>query len=132
MYDFLLFVHVLSAFLLMVAVVISSAYVLGSPSSSQGVTISERLWDVGGIGTLIFGVWLALRQPEYDLFDGWVVGALALWILVAAAGMPARSAVHTEPGDKSELGRGAAATWHWVRVGATVAILALMIFKPGI
>ena len=60
MYDFLLFVHVLSAFCLAATVVIYSGFALGAPASPRTTFIAERLWDVGGLGTLIFGVWLAL------------------------------------------------------------------------
>ena len=126
MYDFLLFVHVLSAFCLMATVVIYSAYALGFATTRPGLFVSDRLWDVGGAGTLIFGVWLVLNRPEYDILDGWIVAALVLWVVAAAAGAPARE------GFAGEVRTSRALNLHWLRAVAAVAILVLMFFKPGI
>ena len=126
MYDFLLFVHVLSAFCLMATVVMYGAYALGWATSRPGLFTADRLWDVGGAGTLIFGVWLVLDMSEYDITDGWILGALALWVVAAGAGTRGR------PGAPDETGSGSAVKLHWLRALAAVAILALMFFKPGV
>ena len=34
---------------------------------------------MSGAGLLIFGVWLALYVDGYELWDGWILGALALF-----------------------------------------------------
>ena len=126
MYDFLLFVHVLSAFCLMATVVMYSAYALGWATSRPGLFTADRLWDVGGIGTLVFGVWLVLDMSEYDITDGWILGALVLWIVAAGAGTRSRE------GFAGERSVSTARNLHWVRALAAVAILALMFFKPGV
>jgi hypothetical protein len=81
MYDFLLFVHVLSAFCLAATVVMYSGFALGAPASARTTFIAERLWDVGGLGTLVFGVWLAIYVDGYEVWDVWVLIALALWFV---------------------------------------------------
>jgi hypothetical protein len=132
MYDFLLFVHVLAAFMLMVTVVAFTAYALGWPATPRGLTVSGLLWDIGGMGTLIFGIWLALHEDEYGFFDGWILGAIGLWMVATMAGMRARWAIVGTPGsDKPAEPLSSLATWHWIRVVATIAILVLMIYKPG-
>ena len=37
------------------------------------------LWNVGGLGVLVFGVWLALEVDGYELWDGWIIAAMVLW-----------------------------------------------------
>jgi hypothetical protein len=117
--DFLLFVHVLAAFLLVAAVVPYTAYALGWAPPAHGMTISNRLWDLGALGTLVFGIWLALRQDAYDFFDGWIIAALVLWAAAMYSDMNARAAGH-------------ATGWHWMRVVLTIAILVVMVYKPGV
>ena len=70
MYHALLFFHVLSAFFLAAAAVIYSAFVLGSPVNRTTRLIAEILWSVGGLGTLLFGIWLAFNRPQYEIYDG--------------------------------------------------------------
>ena len=62
MYEFLLFVHVLSAFCLASTVVIYSAFALGAPASPRTTFIAERLWDVAGSGRCLRDLAGALRQ----------------------------------------------------------------------
>jgi hypothetical protein len=60
MYDWLLFLHVLAAFALVAAVVMISSVVLGAAAPPRVVSVANLLWDVGGLGTLVLGVWRAL------------------------------------------------------------------------
>ena len=112
--EFVLFLHVLAAFMLGATVVIASAVVLGAATPEPAVRLSNILWDVGGIGTLVFGVWLAL--DAYDLLDGWILAALVLWAIATELGRRARTDPHP---------------WHWLRAIVVVLILADMVFKPG-
>jgi hypothetical protein len=122
-YDWLLFLHVLSAFLLMGTVVVHSALVLGAPAPAASLNLANVLWGVGGLGTLVLGVWLALDVDGYELWDGWILGAFALWVAATGFGSKAQIAA----------GEGAAdlARWHWLRTLTTLALLVLMIWKPG-
>jgi hypothetical protein len=128
MYDWLLFLHVLAAFALFVAIVGYSAFVLGGPPSAGTVRVANIAWDAGGLGTLVLGVWLALYLDQYEITNGWILGALGLWLVATGLGSQSRLA----PGD---LDAGALtsrfAAWHWVRVIAVLALLAVMVWKPG-
>ncbi len=135
MYDWLLFLHVLSAFALVITVVIFSAFALGAAIDSRVLMVGRVAWAVGGLGTLVFGIWLALYVQGYEIWDGWIVGAILLW------------AIATEMGRRAELGfvaasgsgEGAAATavprqavlMHWLRAAVVLALLVVMIYKPG-
>ena len=44
------------------------------------------LWNAGGIGVLLFGIWLALEVDGYELWDGWIIAAIVLWLVAAALG----------------------------------------------
>ena len=73
-YEWLLFLHLLAAFLLVSGLVAYSVLVL----SSRGEAVSRALgspalalWNAGGLGTLVFGVWLALDVDGYELWDAW-------------------------------------------------------------
>ena len=79
MYHGLLFFHLIAAFLLAVTIVMYSAVALGATSSPRMLFVADRCWDVGGLGTLIFGIWLALNLDQYDLFDGWILLVLSPW-----------------------------------------------------
>src|SRR3712207_3703250 len=81
MYETLLFLHVLSAFVLMAGVVMVSAMALGAPIGARAVTIGNRMTEIGATAALIFGIWIALREDVYDITDGWILGAIGLWIV---------------------------------------------------
>jgi hypothetical protein len=54
-YDWLLFLHVLSAFALAVTVVIFSGAALGGATDARLLAVANVLWAVGGLGTLVPG-----------------------------------------------------------------------------
>jgi hypothetical protein len=121
-YDWLLFLHLLAAFLLAVTAVTYSAVALGAPANGRTLFVADRCWDVGGLGTLVFGVWLALYLDQYEFWDGWIIGALALWLVATGLG----------DGVRRRVGNGErAALMHWLRTLAVVGLLVLMIWKPG-
>jgi uncharacterized membrane protein len=130
-YHALLFSHVLAAFFLAAAVVIYTAFVLGGPLNRSTKLVAEILWGVGGLGTLALGIWLALNRPEYELWNGWIIAALVLWFLATGSG--ARVSRDLQP-----AGDGSAVTVdrrtqfaHWMRVLYVVALLVVMVWKPG-
>ncbi len=124
MTDALLFLHVLAAFLLMGTVVMLSGVALGTPAPARTVTVANVLWDVGGVGTLVFGIWLALDIDGYGLLDLWILAAIVLWLAATELGRRARAAV-------GDAAAGRFARWHWLRTAVVVLLLADMIFKPG-
>lgn len=102
---------------------------------------------VGFVGTAVFGIWLVFIVNGYSILNGWIFAALVLWLIVGALGD--RSVVEyrkattlaRDLGSQGEEGRSAELTRALrsravlgLRVGAAaaaVAILALMIWKPG-
>jgi hypothetical protein len=128
-YDWLLFLHLLAAFLLAVTVVMYSAAALGATLGGRATFVADRCWDVGGLGTLVLGIWLALHLDEYELWDGWILGAIGLWVIATGLGETVRKRL--ADGEASAVTTGAVTTMHWLRTLTVVALLVLMIWKPG-
>jgi hypothetical protein len=130
MYDFLLTAHVLAAFALVATVVIFSAFALGMATDSRVLTVGNVLWTVGGLGTLVFGIWLALYVKGYEIWDGWIVTAIVLWAIGTELGRRAQAG-YAAGADQSASGDGQAALMHWLRSLTVLALLVVMIYKPG-
>jgi hypothetical protein len=133
MYDTLLFLHVLSGFIAFVSVTIFSAYALGAPVGKGDFALADWTWNVSGAGLLVFGVWLALYVDGYELWDGWILGAVVLLGAATAFGARARTVALAGLGNggEAEPSRRQVTVWHWLRTLSVVAILVLMIWKPG-
>jgi uncharacterized membrane protein len=130
-YDALLFFHVLAAFFLGAAVVIFSSFALGGPITRPTKLVAEILWGIGGVGTLVLGIWLALNRPEYEIWDGWIIAALVLWFLANGAGARvSRELKPTADGSAIAVDRRVAFA-HWMRVLWVVLLLVVMVWKPG-
>ena len=126
MYDWLLFFHLLAAFLLSVTAVTYSALALGAPAGGRSLVVADRCWDVGGLGTLILGVWLALYLDQYEIWDGWIIGAIVLWLVATGLGDGVRRGRAGAEAVESRV-----AMLHWLRTLAVVGLLVLMVWKPG-
>jgi uncharacterized membrane protein len=116
-YEWLLLFHLIGAFAAMGSVVVFSTLFVGGDriAGPQLTFLGRRLWDVGGALTLIFGVWLAL--DDYSIVDGWILTALVLWAIAAGTGVRV-----AETKSKALYG---------VMAVATLALLVVMIYKPG-
>jgi hypothetical protein len=125
-YDWLLFVHLLSAFLLTVTAVTYSAVAFGAVAGGRTLFVADRCWDVGGLGTLILGVWLALYLDQYEIWDGWIIGAIVLWAVATGLGESVRKGLAEAQAVESRV-----ALMHWLRTLAVVGLLVLMVWKPG-
>ena len=155
-YDWLLFLHVASAFALVAALVLYTVLIAvvwnkDVPTDVARLFRISKMGDVliavGSIGVLVFGIWLAIEDDRYKLWDGWVIAALVLWLVMGALGSRtgkiynaardrARSLVregNNSPNaelrvlvqDRSGL---------WFHTGGVIVVLLLlidMIFKPG-
>jgi hypothetical protein len=128
MYDALLFLHLIAAFLLAVTVVMYSAVALGAATTPRALFVADRCWDVGGLGTIVLGVWLVLNLDQYDITDGWIIGAIVLWF--AATGLGQTVQRRTAAGEGAVATAGIA-TWHWLRTLTVLALLVMMVWKPG-
>ena len=82
------------------------------------------LWNVGGLGVLVFGIWLALNVDGYELWDGWIVAAIVLWLIASGAGGRLSRGVREGVPDQARVLLAVMAL-------ATFALLIDMIFKPG-
>jgi hypothetical protein len=130
-YDWLLFLHLLAAFLLAVTAVTYSAVALGAPASGRTLFVADRCWDVGALGSIILGVWLALDLDQYEVWDGWILGAIGLWLIATGLGDGVRRRVdRSGPGGAIVYER-PVVLMHWLRTLAVVGLLVLMIWKPG-
>jgi hypothetical protein len=125
-YDWLLFLHLLAAFLLAVTAVTYSAVAFGAVAGGRSMFVADRCWDIGGLGTLIFGVWLALYLDEYEIWDGWIIGALVLWLVTTGLGDSLRRQLAG-----AERLESRAALLHWLRTAGVIGLLVLMVWKPG-
>jgi hypothetical protein len=134
-YDALLFLHVLSAFALAATVVIFSAFAIGMATDARLLVVGNALWAIGGLGTLVFGIWLALYVDGYELWDGWIIAAIVLFAIATELGRRAQVG-YTPPaaGGAGAVAVGAdrqAALMHWLRSLTVLALLVVMIYKPG-
>src|SRR4051794_30435162 len=97
----------------------------GATSALRLAPLAARMAEIGGLGTLVLGVWLAIDLDNYDLLDGWVLAALVLWVIAAGAGARLAQAV-AEGGDLAR-----ANVFYPVTAIAVTALLVVMIYKPG-
>jgi hypothetical protein len=94
-YDWLLFFHIATAFALVAAlvtywIVAVAARGVDRPIDSvryfRIVKPANVLVIVGTVGTLLLGIWLAIDADAYQVWDGWVLGAIVLWAISAGTG----------------------------------------------
>ena len=125
-YEWLLFLHLIGAFAAMGSVVVFSVLLLGGDrvAGQQLTFLGRRLWDVGGLLTLLFGIWLALDVDGYGLLDGWILAAFVLWAIAAGAGI--RLGMAMEGGGVERI-----RPLYGVMTIAVTALLVVMIYKPG-
>lgn len=154
LYDWLLALHVLSAFAWIAAMVLYTVVIvagrrLAVPSDVVRVFRVTRVGDaliaLGMVGTIVFGIWLAL--DEYEIWDGWIIAALALWIAGAAVGGQVGK-VYNGARDRAKalVGEGRDAPspelsamlrsprgllFHVLAILIVLALLIVMIYKPG-
>jgi hypothetical protein len=126
-YDWLLFLHLIGAFAAVGSAVVFSVLMVGGArvAGPQLTFLARRLWDVGGLLTLIFGIWLAL--DDYSLGDAWILIALALWAIAAGTGI--RLGFAFDEGSEPPMAR--VRPLYGVMTVAVLALLVVMIYKPG-
>ena len=127
----MLFFHVLAAFFLAGAVVIYSAFVLGSPVNRGTRLVAEIMWGLGGLGTLVLGIWLAIYLDAYKIYDGWIIAAFVLWVLATGSGAQVSRKVQPAGDDSAVTIDRRTAIAHWMRTLYFVALLVVMVWKPG-
>jgi uncharacterized membrane protein len=155
LYGWVLSLHLLSAFALVGALVLFMIALVAARriENPDAVPVLGRIVGVGTaalraglVGTVVFGVWLVFVVKGYTIWKGWILAALILWIATGVLGdrsvvLYKRAARLAESGaaESSVTGREPATAFRGrallgFRLGAllaAIAILALMIWKPG-
>jgi uncharacterized membrane protein len=155
-HDWLLFLHVASAFALVSALVLYTVLIAvvwnkdvpGDVARLFGISkVGDVLIAIGSIGVLVLGIWLAIEDDNYQVWDGWVIAAIVLWFVMGALGSRtgkiydatrerARTLVRDgNNGPNAELRamvQDRRGLWLHIAGIATVFVLLVdMIFKPG-
>jgi hypothetical protein len=148
-YSWMLALHLLAAFAAAAALVLFSALVFSGRrmTSLEETRLLFRLGGVGGplVGAgmglaLVFGIILALKSSEFEIWNGWIIAAFVLWALTGATG--ARTGTYytnvqklADEGNEAEvLARLRAPTGpllNFAIVAFFVLLLLDMVFKPG-
>jgi hypothetical protein len=153
--DWVLALHLLAAFALVGAMVVLWIVVAALRSADRPsrvlmlaplLRLSGVAVVVGSLGTIVFGVWLAISLDAYHPWDGWVIAAIVFWAIAGATGNrvdPEYRRAFTrarelagqgdEPSEElAALCRPAAGLLlHTIASAAVILILVDMIWKPG-
>ena len=130
LYEWLLFLHLLAAFLLVAGVVAYGVMVYGRGGAVVSRALApaaSALWNAGGLGVIVFGVWLALEVDGYELWDVWIIAAIVLWFVGSGAGGRLGAGVRDGTPVQAVAGARGMVT---VMAVATLLLLLDMIFKP--
>lgn len=155
--DWLLFLHIASAFALVAALVVYWTIALAGRNVDRPVDSlryfrvakpANVLIIVGTLGTLLFGIWLAIDYEAYQVWDGWILAAIVLWAISAATGQRggktyAEAQKLAERLDSENRATEPSAELRalltsrnamWLQVASTLAVFLIlvdMIYKPG-
>jgi hypothetical protein len=100
---------------------------IGQPTAERVARPLTVAVATGSLGTLVFGVWLAIVVDAYHPWDGWVIAAIVLWAV--GTGLGQRAGVLLAEGRPELRGRGI--SLHAASSVAVLLVLVLMIWKPG-
>jgi hypothetical protein len=93
--DWLLSLHVLSAFSFIAGIVLFWVLIvavrkLDTPGDTVRmepiVKVGNAAVGIGAGGTILLGIILAFSYGGYDIWDGWIIAAIVLWIVAAVIG----------------------------------------------
>jgi hypothetical protein len=93
--DWILALHVLSAFAYVAGIVLFWVLVVavrqadtpeGTIRLEPVVKVGNAAVGLGAGGTIVLGIWLAFSVGGYDIWDGWIVAAIVLWLISAEIG----------------------------------------------
>jgi hypothetical protein len=130
MYETLLFLHVLGAFLLVAMLGLYWAmYAAGTPSWLARLgSVAMPLWGLGSLSVLVFGIWLSFDVSVYNPWDGWIVAAIVLWLVQGAFGSKLSQGYKRMASGMTEP---PALSAHLIATGAVLLLLLDMVWKPG-
>jgi uncharacterized membrane protein len=93
--DWILALHVLSAVAYVAGIVLFWALVVavrqadtpeGTIRLEPVVKVGNAAVGLGAGGTIVLGIWLAFSVGGYDIWDGWIIAAIVLWLISAEIG----------------------------------------------
>jgi uncharacterized membrane protein len=154
--EWVLAFHVLSAFAYIAGIVLFWVLIVAvRRADTPGETIrmepivkvGNAAVGIGAMGTILLGIWLAFSYGGYDIWDGWIIAALVLWVVAAAVGSRT-GAAYMQGMTKAQELQGAGQTgpnaellalnrtqngllFHALATLVLLLIVLLMIFKPG-
>jgi uncharacterized membrane protein len=155
-YDWLLVSHMVGAFVMVAGTVLYwtilfAGWRVDRPSVAAAffrvARPADLLLPAASVVTLALGIWLAIYLDAYEIWDAWILAAIVLWVVSVAAG--ARTGrIFARAGDRARelvaagedrpskelnalLRSRAGLAFHTVSSAALLAILVLMIWKPG-
>jgi hypothetical protein len=151
--DWILALHLLAAFAMggaMTVFSIGAVTMQASPRPSTLAMLAPLMRvgsiavSIGAVGTIVFGVWLSLSLDTYEIWDAWILIAIALWAIGTETGRrsgqlfelagrrSAELAAAGDDGPSAELAEQlrAPATLHWISTLMVVLVVADMVWKP--
>jgi hypothetical protein len=154
--DWMLALHVLSAFayvagIILFWVLIAAVWRTDTPEGTirlgPAVKIGNAAVGIGAGGTIILGIWLAFSYGGYEIWDGWIIAAIVLWLISAETGRRTGTAYMqgmTKAQELQAAGQTGPSTellalnrtsngllFHSLSSVAVLLILIVMIWKPG-
>jgi uncharacterized membrane protein len=154
--DWMLALHVLSAFAYVAGMILFWVLIVavrrtdtpeGTVRMAPAVKVGNAAVGIGAGGTIILGIWLAFSVGGYEIWDGWIVAAIVLWVIAAELGrrtgaaymegmtkaQELQAAGQTGPNDELlALNRmSSGVLLHFLASVVVVLILIDMIWKPG-
>jgi hypothetical protein len=93
--EWVLAFHVLSAFAYIAGMVVFWVLIVAVRRADTAeetirlepvVKVGNAAVGIGAGGTILLGIWLAFSYGGYDIWDGWIIAALVLWVVAAALG----------------------------------------------
>jgi uncharacterized membrane protein len=108
--DWLLALHVLSAFafvagIILFWVLIAAGWRTDTPAGTLRLgpiaKVGNAAVGIGAGGTIVLGIWLAFSVGGYDIWDGWIIAAIVLWLISMELGRRT-GAAYMEGANKAE------------------------------
>ena len=154
--DWMLALHVLSAVAFVSGIVLFWVLIVAvrridTPDETLRLgplaKVGNAAVGIGMGGTIVLGIWLAFSVGGYDIWDGWILAALVLWLIAAELGRRTGAAFMEGPMKAQELAAAGQTVpnaellavnrtstgllMHTLASVVVVLILIDMIWKPG-
>ena len=154
--SWILALHLLSAFALAGATTVFSIAMLAlrradgpKPAAVLAplIRIAFPAVVIGTLGTIVFGIWLAISLDAYAVWDGWVIAAIVLWVIGSETGRKSTTMVGEavarsekllaegkdgpDPELAASLRNPRMHLLNWISAATIVLVLIDMIWKPG-